>query len=238
MSYPKLILEERINGMNVNLVGVSHTRDFFHEHEDFFRDQIVNAPAVFLEDGPKGFTYEFDEEIAKVAQETEKAIYIPEPSNGVHVLLDIAQLGVGGYFAGSYLRKPKEISRRSFLKKGGATLLGLYLAWGSFMPRGFVQKAIGDENVKIDDALQYGTVEDYRNIVVAENLDRASKRVQLEGSVPYFIGSDHVEGIHTYINNPELRRKRIVYLPQDLISDTSFRKYEFLEGKWKLTEKI
>lgn len=237
MSYPQLVLEERINGMNVNLVGVRHTRDFFHEHEDFFIEQIANAPAIFLEDGPKGFTHEFDKEIAKVAQETKKSIYIPEPANAFHGLLDMAQFGVGVYLAGSFLRKQKKISRRNFLN-GGATLLGAYLTLGSFILSSFVQRAIGDENVKIDDALQYGTVGDYRNIVAAENLDRVSKRLQLKGSIPYFIGAEHVEGIHTYIHNPELRQKRIVYFPQDLISDTSFRKYEFQDGNWKLTEKI
>ena len=238
MDYPEKILEEKINGLNLRIIGVAHTRKFYKKHEDFFRKQIGNSPAIFLEDGPEGFTHEFDEEVAKVSQETNKPIYIPEPSNILHNVLDTAQLGVGVYLAGSYLRKPKEMSRRNFLKKGGVTLLGLYLAWGSFIPRSYVEKAIGDENVKWDDALQYGTVEDYRNIVAAENLDRASRVLRFKRHIPYFIGAGHVEGIHTYLRNPKLRKKRLVYFLQDLISDTSFRKYEFREGNWKLTERI
>jgi hypothetical protein len=234
MRYPELVLEEKINGLNVNLVGVCHSESFFQEHEAFFREQIRSSPAVFLEDVDR----DFSERIAKVAQETSKSIYVLESGNIIHIGLDATQLCAGLYLASSYLIKPKEMSRRNFLKKGGATLLGLYLIGGSFVPRSFVQKAIGNEDIKLDDALQYGTVEDYRNIVAAENIDMLSRLLKVEGHIPYFIGANHVEGIHTYLQNSKLRKKRLVYFIQDIMSDTSIRKYEFQDSNWKLTEKI
>jgi len=238
MKYPKLVLEERINGIDVNLVGVTHLRNFFHKHENFFREQICRSPAIFSEDGPEGFTDGFSEEIAKVAQETGKPIYILESGSNIHSFLGLAQLGIGGYLAGSYLRKSDDMSRRTFLKKGVSTLLGSYLMGSCLTQNSIIQKVIGNENVKLDDALQYDAIIDYRNIVAAENIDRASKVLQLEGKIPYFIGSLHVKGIHAYLRNPGLRKKRLLYFPQDLISDTSIRKYEFKENNWKLTERI
>ena len=238
MGYPRLVLEERLNGMEINLVGVIHSRDFFHKHENFFRNKINGSQAIFLEDGPREFTHEFDRKIAKLAQENNKPIYIIEPSKMAYLILEFAQIGTASFLGTSYLRINKNMSRRDFVKKGGATLFGAYLLFGAVPFKGFIQDFAGDESVKIDDAVTYGTIGDYRNLVAAENLDRISKKRHLEGQIPYFIGYGHVKGISAYLQNPNLRKKRFIYFPQDLISDTSVRKFEFQDNCWKLTERI
>ncbi len=50
MEYPDLVLDERVNQLNLQLIGVHHTPDFFETYENFFREQIDRSPAMFIED--------------------------------------------------------------------------------------------------------------------------------------------------------------------------------------------
>ncbi len=237
MEYPELVLEEKINGATINLIGVRHRRSSFYRYKHFFSDNIKNSPALFLEEDEEDFSYGFYGEIARVAREENIPLYVIVPSELSHLLLEVVQGGAGLIFGTSYLRGLRNMQRRDFLKKGIQSALGLFLLSGTAPARQWIQDAVGDEQVKIDDVLTYGTVADYRNIIAAENIDRASRNYP-GGRIPCFIGGGHVKGISAYLRNPELRRKRALYLPQDWTSDTSVRKYEFQESRWKLTERI
>ena len=64
------------------------------------------------------------------------------------------------------------------------------------------------------------------------------KKENLNGNGLFLIGQYHVHGISAYLKNPLMRKKRIVYYPQEKFSNTNARKYEKDDGKWKLTEEF
>ncbi len=236
-----IILQEKVNGIDIDLVGVIHNKEFFNKNKNLLKENADNAPAIFIEDGERGRSIEngFYGEIAKFAQEAGKPIYIPDTSKTSYLLPDAVQLTIGiSLFANSFGKPKKDFSRRDFLKKSGKGLAGLYLMLGSPLSI-FLESPKRNEHIIIDDALKYGVIHDYRNLVSAANIDKLTKKVQFQGKVPYFIGQAHVKGISAYLNNPKLReRKRHVYALQDLIIDSSIKKYEFQDDSWNVTETI
>ncbi len=175
--------------------------------------------------------------IASEAETKNNPIYIPDSAHLSHLGLDALQaiagisIPVTGWVNGSP-------SRREFMKNIGKTLLGGYLFCGSVFGDAIFSELIGEHSPIVDSAFEYGTVDDYRNLISSLNIIKAHEIAGVEGRVPYFIGSAHVRGIKRYLENPALRIKRLAYFPQDLITRTKLEKYEFQEGVWKLTEEI
>ena len=89
----------------------------------------------------------------------------------------------------------------------------------------------------VDDLIKYGST-DYRNIVIAEGLERICHKVESIEKIGSIHGAAHYETVHQYLISPEKRYKRLVYLPHDLIGNTKIREYAPIGTNWKLTREF
>jgi len=162
---------------------------------------------------------------------------VPDSTNDLQPLADLGQTTIGTSLIlhSLFSVTNKKQSRRSLLRETLKLFGGTLLLSGVEGFRSHSQD-IGDETMVIDDALTYGTIMDYRNLLIADNLDKISRTLSFRSQVPFFIGNAHVKGISAYLRNPLLRKKRLLYLPQDLLTKTGVRKYEFNMGDWSLSK--
>lgn len=244
MTHPKVVPVKN-NNLEFRLVEVEHTKSYFNKYKVFFNKEVNEAGALCIE-GSDTLNHEFVKPIMDLAKEKQIAVYFPDRTDSKHWLMDMVQLliGLGIISRGciiplmnSYLKNEKS-SRRQFLKRILAGISGAYLTYGTFMGPGPVINSTINKDIKIDDLLIYGTIDDYRNLLNAENLDRLSTEINLEKPISCFYGYLHPKGIYTYLTNPKLRKKRVVYLPQDLLTNTNIRRYEFIDNSWKMVKEF
>lgn len=91
------------------------------------------------------------------------------------------------------------------------------------------------KNAIIDNKISFDAVQDFRNIVSSDNLVRAGEELKFNGRGTYFIGYNHLNGLRTYINNPDMRkikRKFYGYLENPLTR--KIKEYKNIEGKWEI----
>ena len=239
MTYPFQIIEKQVGNLIIRIIGVRHTEEFFEEQRDFFRRDTENAETVFLEDFE--CTHPFYGAIQKLVNKY-RPFYVPDIETSGTLLLDATQFVVGYHLTKTgikmSIKKKKPASRRSVITSIAAMGTGIFLCSGSVICRG-IELLVRGGGPEVEHVFRYGTVIDYRNIVCAENIERLSTVLELEGPIHFFIGAAHTRGIATYLENPELRiKKRVLYAPQDAMFNTKIKKYEYKEGLWQVSEEI
>lgn len=226
-NYPKEIYKTKIRNLNLKIIGVDHRFPFLTKNEDFFREEINSPDYIFFEAGLRKNI--FYQGLAKLLDKKDKSIYVPDPLFKGLGVNDLILGGVGADIFVSSLKKP--ISRMDFLKKSSMGLIGLYLVTGVWGFReNLLQKILG-KNATFDNKISYDSIQDFRNIVSAYNLNRAANELNFEGDATYFVGYSHLNGLRAYIDNPGMRKKRKLYphLERPSLTD-KIREYKNIEG--------
>ncbi|MBI2542727.1 MAG: hypothetical protein HYW24_00890 [Candidatus Aenigmarchaeota archaeon] len=249
--YPYPIITEKIYGKDLTILGVEHKHDFFNEYREFFENFVTRQDAIVLEQvlhrslGVVNFWEGegFYRDVGKIAGSQGKKVYQVDPGNWGVFVLDLETGVLGSCMAAvttfnlleSYIRR-ENISRRKLLKRLLKLAVGVQLSW-SGLPGIIIQDDLSGffGGYGIDDLLGYGAV-DYRNIVIAEDLERLlSYEVPSISRIGSIHGYLHSAPIQTYLKNRELRMKRLVYFPHDVIGDTKIREYTPRGDDWRLT---
>ena len=126
-------------------------------------------------------------------------------------------------------------SRRNFLKRLGKAAFGLSLI-GGFAPAKSVLLNTFPSTLSygLDDKLELGVC-DYRNIVTADGIDRLCKEASCPEKLVLIYGAGHHAPIYEYLKDSNKRRKRLAYLPQELVGNTKVREYNPTKSGWQLT---
>jgi len=82
--------------------------------------------------------------------------------------------------------------------------------------------------------ISYG-ITDYRNIGIAEGLERLCNEVNNIKKVCAIYGAGHAETVHKYLMSPILRKKHLIYLPYDFMFDAKIREYLPDKDGWTLS---
>jgi hypothetical protein len=240
--YP--VLTETINNTEISIAGVEHRRGFFKRNKKKFRRFVKENDAIVMEQLIEGEFWEhpqFFARVAKIAHSQGKPIYNIDPITPTLDDMDIAQ----SYTAPSILvataalalqrAAERKFSRRHFLKLTGITTLLTPFTLGS--DAGVDLRADIDEEAVmqhgLDDTLSYGAI-DYRNLVIADGTVRLLDLSPEIRKIGLIHGAYHYGSIQGYLTNPNLRKKRILYIPFDLVSRTKIRKYVPDGKNWKL----
>jgi hypothetical protein len=234
--YPYERFEQKVQGKNINLIGVSHCEEFFKQNEEFFRETVKNNDALIFEVGRYSFPdyNDFFGMIGRLSKQDKKPVYLLDPNNiclgGVDLLVGIGGINYGIVNFISALKDRKKIGRRKFLKKMLVTGLGLYAASGTIP--GNLFRDLVYESKENPDFITLGNC-DYRNIVIAENLERLSSLTENK-DYAFFIGKFHLNPVNFYLKNPGWRNKRKLYYPADLICDSKIHEYQTEDNQWIL----
>jgi hypothetical protein len=235
-NYPKEIYNTKIENLNLKIIGVDHRLPVLKRNEEFFREEINSPDYIFFEGGLRKNL--FYQGLAKLLDKKDKFIYVPDPLFKGLGVNDLILGGVGADIFVSSLKKP--ISRMDFLKKSCMGLIGLYLITGIWGFRENVLQKILGKNATFDNKIAYDAVQDFRNIVSADNLNRAANELNFEGDATYFVGYSHLNGLRAYINNPNMRkekRKLYPHLERPSLTD-KIREYKNKEGVWEIVRGI
>lgn len=239
--YPRPPIKEKINGKDVSIAGVSHTPEFFWAYRMFFENLVSKHDAVILEESIGDFWKDsFFGRIAGIAHTQKKRVYQVDPTNLPSEIVDATSCGAGAYLILDAIRKPKrKISRRDFLKKIGLAGIGALLFFGS-LPGVVLRSKIDEESLcsyGVDDLLIYGNT-DYRNIKIAEGIEKICHEVNDIEKIVAFHGGAHSKHIEAYLKNPALRAKKLAYLPYEVISNRKVREYVPDKKGWTLKRKF
>jgi len=235
---PSPPIKEKINDKDVSIVGVRHLPEFFLKYKIFFENLVSKHDAIVLEESIEDFwEHPFFGKIADIAYAQKKRVYQADPTNLPCEILDATSFGGGLYLIIDAVNKPKrEISRRDFLKRIGIAGIGAFLLFGS-LPGMVVRKVIDEEilySYGIDDLLSYGNT-DYRNIKIAEGIEKICYKVSDLKKIVAFHGASHSKHIEAYLKNPALRAKKLAYLLHEAISRKKVREYIPAKEGWVLS---
>lgn len=237
--YPRI--SERINGKELAIWGVEHTREFFNQYKPLFEDLVRDNDVVVLEQMVGGDFWEsnFFGRVGELARGQGKKVYQIDPVGLGNFLLDLGTTFAGGALIYNGVRGSKsqeKTTRRNFLKRMGKLALGLPLVAGGLPGRLLLENLTTDISVSygVDDQLGYGSC-DYRNIVIAEGLARICNEVRDVSRICSIHGASHSEAVHEYLLSQNKRQKRLVYLPHDILGNTKIREYTPTSKGWELT---
>lgn len=236
--YPKEVFKSKIKDLNLKIIAVDHKPSFLLNNEIFFKEEINKPKYLFFEMGLEG--NDFYKDLTKFIDKADKSIYVPDGLYKGFMENDII-LGVIGIdfltnSSTSPLKKP--LSRRDFLKRGASGLLGLYLSTGVIGFReDLLQKILG-KNSTFDNKISYDAIQDFRNIISVDNLDRAANELEFKGDGTYFIGYNHLNGLRAYISNPKMRNKRKFYSHLESSLTNKIKEYKKIDGSWKIVNII
>jgi len=214
MKYPLAIRNEKIGNLDLRVVGVIHGPNYFKQHKEFFETEVTRPNHLLFE--ANGLEENgFYQKLAGCVEGQGRSIFVPDSGHFGHQLNDIVAAAVGGLLL--FKSQNKVVSRRDFVKKGFMALGGLFLSTGYFgLREDALQKLVGPDST-LDNKIAYNAVQDFRNIISADNICRIERDCGIIGTATYFIGHYHINGLSAYINNPTLRKKRILYFPQELL---------------------
>lgn len=227
-AYPYSILEEKVNSVDISIIGVSHNLDFFMEHSKFFYNKVSNSDAIIMEQPVCGdfWDSEFFGSIGEIAHYKKKNIYQADPVTIVSSLLDASQgiLGASMMLTGTLEMR----------------MLGMYLLLGSFpgsLSRYLLSRSPDSEDVNNKhDLLMYGNT-DQRNVVIAGGIKKICSKVGGIKKVSCIHGAAHSKPIKAYLQYPLLRKfKRMLYLPYEAVSQTKVREYTPSYHGWVLSD--
>lgn len=235
--YPCEVLEEKINSTNVSIIGVSHDPDFMLEHESFFKEKISQSDAILLEHEPY-FKDGFFNEIGRIAYSQGKRVYNADPMSKATGRLDKIQgvLGFGLALSAGMLGElyALPVGLYFFLGSLGGTVL-------RYMSAGFLamKKSTVPDPKNYYDILLYGET-DYRNVMIAEGIDKISSEIKDVKKLACMHGAAHTRPIKAYLKNPALRKaKRLLYkITYDLDSEKKVREYTPKDMGWLLSRKF
>lgn len=236
-NYPCEVLEEKINSTSVSIIGISHDPDFMFEHESFFKEKISQSDAILLECEPY-FRDGFFNEIGRIAYSQGKKVYNADPMSKATGRLDLIQGGLGFGLALS----------AGLLGELYAIPVGLYFFLGSlsgaivrYMPAGLlaVKKSTAPDPKNYYDILFYGET-DYRNVMIAEGIDKISSEIKDVKKLACMHGAAHTRPVKAYLKNPALRKtKKLLYkVTYNLDSETKVREYTPDDMGWLLSKKF
>ncbi|MGY4884057.1 MAG: hypothetical protein ACP5NZ_00580 [Nanobdellota archaeon] len=234
LDYPKEIYDTRIRNLDLKIIGVDHKNSFLIKNEEFLRKEINKPKYIFFEMGLEG--NDFYKNLTKLIDKKDSQIYVPD---GLYkgfmendIILGIIGIDLLTNSSTTPLRKP--ISRMDFLKRGAAGLFGLYLSTGVIGFREDMLQKIIRKDSTFDNKLSYDAIQDFRNIISVDNLDRAANELCFEGEGTYFVGYSHLNGLKAYINNPNMRKKRRLYSHLESSLTKKIKEYKNIEGIWKI----
>lgn len=235
--YPRPPIKEKINNKDISIVGVYHLPNFFLKYRTFFENLVSQHDAIVLEQSIENFwEHPFFGKIAGIAYAQKKRVYQADPTSIPSQIVDATSCGVGMYLILNSIKKPKrKISRREFLKRIGLAGIGAFIFFGS--TPGFALRRIHKESADsygIDDILSYGNV-DYRNIKIAEGIEKICHEVNDIEKIVAFHGGAHSKHMEAYLKNPALRAKKLAYLPFEVISRKKVREYIPTKEGWVLS---
>lgn len=246
--YPRTIINRKLNGKNLSIVGVAHTNEFLDEHYNFFEGIIEDSDALILERSIPNFNEEYEKKdphffsnIAKIAHSKNKRIYQVDQNTLSLFALDftLGVLGLQLVWKNLFqlIRKNKNCSRKDFLKHLLLSSAGLPIFLGSGVGRPFLSEKTLVE-YGIDDVLTYSSVGDYRNIKIAEGIERLCQEVDDVKDLVSIHGDAHSKTVDTYLSKPSLRKKKLLYLPQKLVSSKKIEEYTPTQEGWVLSRKF
>lgn len=110
-----------------------------------------------------------------------------------------------------------------------------------YIPAGFLamKKSTAPDPKNYYDILFYGET-DYRNVMIAEGIDKISSEIKDVKNLACMHGAAHTRPIKAYLKNPTLRKtKKLLYkITYDLASETKVREYTPDELGWLLSKKF
>jgi len=236
--YPRI--KEQVHGKELSILGVAHTERFFHRHKSFFEEFVENNDAVVLEQVLGGDFWEdksFFNKVGELARRQGKRVYQVDPVRWSHLIFDAGGLITSGFLIGKGIKSlDKDFSRRGALKFlaqsaiGTSLFLGsLFGKWATFSLSPAIVMSYG-----FDDQIEYGST-DYRNIVIADGLDKLCRTVEDVERIGSIHGAAHYETVHEYLISPAKRLKRLAYFPHDLLGNTAIREYTPVNDGWVLS---
>ncbi|GAG08118.1 unnamed protein product, partial [marine sediment metagenome] len=221
-NYPCSRLEEKVNSVDVSIIGVEHTKEFFEKYKSFLEEKISQADAVILEDviGGNFWDHEFYRKIGEIASSQQKKVYQTDTIRRLPGFVDLLQEVAGV----SLIVLGFSVGLLGFgLGSLGGTSLGVYLFLGSHDGRALRYLIHKGSHYGLDNLLSYGYT-DYRDATIADGIDKLCHE---NDGIKKFVcihGNDHSEPIKKYLKNPTLRKiKRLTYLPFDLIASQPIR---------------
>lgn len=237
--YPYPLIKEKINDKDVCLVGVAHDYSFFKEHESYFEDIVSKHDAIVLEQSLGGDFWDSDffGWIGDIAHSKKKRVYQADPMNWSIFELDAWAwwIGINLIFWSIAYKPRKKISRREFLIRSALIGSGASMVFGTTPMRIFTT----EQNLEmvleygIDDFLLYGET-DYRNIKIAEGIERICNEVDYIKSLATIHGAAHHKTVDFYLKNPYLRSKKLAYFPHEIVGNTKIREYVPDGDRWTL----
>ncbi|MFH1971993.1 MAG: hypothetical protein ABIJ18_00775 [archaeon] len=204
-----LFLEERVDKVDINLIGINHNYLVLRENREFFEEQVSGSEAVVLEN----FTDDnmFYTSLADLVKKREKRLFVVDPVNDTQRVQDYGQTALGGAMVCASLIPTKNLNRRELLARGALLGLGIGAVAGSTFGREALFSTLDcDRNEILGSHGLYGLL-DFRNMVSAERIRALSS--DLEGPILVVYGKTHVDSIANYLQNPANFLRKIAYSP-------------------------
>jgi len=266
--FPWITVQEEIDGRFVNLLGVWHDSSYLPHVGKYLTQCIEQSDVLIMEcnipllDHPKQIKkhVDFFKYFAKKAAENDKDVWSIDPIYqnyeresaitigkiiGGGLLLGISRMKMipeRRYYSFQKVKKP---SRRKMLG-----LLGLCgLGAGTFVNgladsfyfsgiRSFIgMSAEQYQTFGTDDIITHDHC-DYRNIKIAQGLDKLIEHSPEGSEIVMLAGDLHIRQSFHYLTHPILRQAKAQTYLENLVYDTSLRKYSFDNNDWVETERI
>lgn len=120
------------------------------------------------------------------------------------------------------------LSRRGFLKlavAGAGATLGHKIADAASEDENYGKFEFGDPTTDYQ-------LNDYRDVAIAEGLDTLARSFTQKKKIALLFGAGHIKGIRYYLENPDIRRAKLVlYKPFREIAEPMLRAYHFETDK-------
>ena len=235
--YPHDIAEYKLHGKQVYIVGVSHIIPFYYQHIDLF-DELTHINDALVLEQPIGGEFwhsSFFNKLGNLANSYKKKVFVADPANIDSWYFDsyvVGSLGLGMMITGP-------IS----MFFGGSLLEGLIMAgigthlFSRAAPIQMLDETIygfEEKKFRIIDYLSYDWLIDYRNLKIAEGIDKICRTENSVSSVVAFHGAAHTAGMEAYLKHPILRAKKIAYLPYEILGINCVREYSPRPIGWNL----
>ena len=206
--YPYPPLKETVFGTEVSILGVEHNSEFFEQYQHFFIEFIAQQDAVVLEQvvGGNFWNSNFFREMGRIAESLGKRVYQVDPATTVNSRFIDDLTGIAGLillYKGLEKMNKEKMSRRNFLKGGVQIAAGTSLVGGTYLGDVLIS-GLSPENIEeymVKEKFTYGDC-NYRNIVIAEGLERICKEVLDIQKIGAIHGAAHSKAVHSYLAVP------------------------------------
>jgi hypothetical protein len=250
--YPHEIIKKQVGNSKVELVGVTHTSEFFNSHRKFYERKIEESPEGIILEQPINFEFwekpgdnRFYSHLGEIAYRNKINVYQTDPINIKSTVIDYSLFLPGTeLLSKGTSKKSIKMTRKEFLKRLGLSFSGASIVYGSFIPYAYVKTLVG-EIPKVDFFSYGGT--DWRNVKIAEGIEKICEKENPK-KLTAFHGAGHTKQIEAYLNNTKIREmKNVLYAPLNFCGikgarkyipdkfETDFKKYN---QSWKLEEII